>query len=563
MKIAVAQINPTIGDYHGNVSIIARLAGAARSEGCGLVIFPEMALCGYPPRDLLERSDFVAACQQAERRVMSEIKDIGVLLGTITPVAESRCGASLYNSALLFLNGIEVARAHKRLLPVYDVFDETRYFRPGGRSKPVDFMGIRMGITICEDIWSGTDGCGNWPEYAENPVKELADSEADLMINISASPYTIGKADARLCILKGHATKYGLPFIYCNAVGGQDSLIFDGASVVVDRAGDVVSRARAFSEDLLVIDVDTSALPATPPIIVSGTMHQWPSSHEEGVVKALELGLRDYTARCGIKSVTLGLSGGVDSAVTAVLACRALGRENVLGVIMPSPYTSKESVEDARAVAENLGIDCITVPIEELFSQYLSTLEPVFSGLEQDVTEENIQARIRGNILMAISNKLGHMVLSTGNKSELAVGYCTLYGDMSGGYALISDLPKTLVYRVAEWLNRERETIPHRVITKPPSAELRPNQTDQDDLPPYHILDPILELYLEQAMAAGEIVAKGFDRDTVLKITAMVDRNEYKRQQAPPGPKVTSKAFGIGRRYPIAHRFIPGSQESG
>ena len=553
MKIAIAQINPTIGDFAGNVRMIRSKADEAASTGCDLVIFPEMALCGYPPRDLLERPDFIRACQDAAKELLSGTKGIAVLCGTITPVSESRCGASLYNSALLFQHGRELARVHKRLLPVYDVFDETRYFRPGHSSEPVEFMGKRFGITVCEDIWSSTEGCGNWPVYCENPVKELSDKGAELIVNISASPYSMGKADTRLCLLKKHATDCSIPFIYCNAVGGQDSLIFDGASMAVDAAGRVVSRAAAFAQDMIILETEGSG----PECAMSGPVHDWPECHEEEVVRALELGLRDYTRRCGLGKVTLGLSGGIDSAVTAAIACRALGRDKVLGVIMPSPYTSTESMEDAEALAENLGIDCVTIPIGDIFSQYLTTLEPVFSGREPNVAEENIQARIRGNILMAISNKLGHMVLTTGNKSELAVGYCTLYGDMSGGYALISDLPKTLVYEVAHWLNRSGRVIPQRVITKPPSAELRPGQTDQDDLPPYEILDPILEMYLEQSLSPAEITAHGFDIETVLKITAMVDRNEYKRQQAPIGPKITSKAFGIGRRYPIAHRFSP------
>ncbi len=555
MKIAIAQINPTIGDFDGNVRLISQKTVEAVSMNCDLVIFPEMALCGYPPRDLLERADFVRCCHEAEKKLVASLSGIGVLCGTVSPAGRSGCGAPLYNSALLFMNGREIARVHKRLLPVYDVFDETRYFRAGAASEPVDFMGKRLGITVCEDIWSGAGGCGKWPVYCENPVGELADRDTDLMINISASPYTMGKADARLCILERHAEEYHVPFIYCNAVGGQDSLVFDGASLVVDAHSRVVCRARAFSDDLVTVELNETGACGG----ISGMTHDWPECPEESVVSALELGLRDYTARCGIRMVTLGLSGGIDSAVTAAIACRALGREKVLGVIMPSPYTSTESIEDAEALAANLGIKCITIPIGDLFSQYLSTLEPVFSGLAPNVAEENIQARIRGNLLMAISNKLGHMVLTTGNKSELAVGYCTLYGDMSGGYALISDLPKQLVYRVAAWLNSTGKVIPQRVITKPPSAELRPDQTDQDDLPPYDILDPILEMYLEQALSPREIVSKGFDRQTVFRVTAMVDRNEYKRQQAPPGPKVTSKAFGIGRRYPIAHRFLQGS----
>lgn len=551
MKIAIAQIDPVIGDFNGNIGLISGMARKAEAQGCDLVIFPEMALCGYPPRDLLERPDFVRKCVKAEDRLLSDIRGIGVICGTVTPAGKNLCGVSLFNSALLFRDGMELARIHKRLLPVYDVFDETRYFRPGPASGPVEFMGMRMGITVCEDIWNGIHDCGTWPVYCENPVNELAEQGVDIMINISASPYTIGKPKARLCILKRHAAACHAPFLYCNAVGGQDGLVFDGASLAVDGSGDIIARARAFAPDLVTVEAGRDGTG-----VYIGDRHDWPESREESVVMALELGLRDYTGRCGISSVVLGLSGGIDSAVTAAIACSAMGQQNVLGVIMPSPYTSAESIEDAETLAKNLGIRCIILSVETIFKQYLATLEPVFSGLPTDVAEENIQARIRGNLLMAISNKLGHMVLTTGNKSELAVGYCTLYGDMSGGYALISDLPKTLVYDVAAWLNRHGEVIPARVLTKPPSAELRPGQTDQDDLPPYDILDPILELYLEQALSPREIEARGFDRETVMKITAMVDRNEYKRQQTPPGPKVTTKAFGTGRRYPIARKIL-------
>ncbi len=550
MQIAIAQINPAIGDFEGNIALISARAEEARSRGCELVVFPEMAICGYPPRDLLERNDFVKACFEAEKKLLSSVTGIGVLCGTITPAVGDGGGARLYNSALLFRDGVEVGRVHKRLLPVYDVFDETRYFVPGGHSAPVEFNGHRLGITVCEDMWSGTEECAALPFYSEDPVAELAGQGVDFMLNISASPFTLGKAEARICVLQQHANRLGLPFLYCNAVGGQDSLIFDGSSLAVDKRGNVACRANSFREDLVVLEVN---LPEGK--VSSEDIRSWPEERAEAVCSALELGLRDYTRRCGIHSVTLGLSGGIDSALTAAVACRALGPEKVLGVIMPSPYTSEESIEDAEALAENLHIKCITLPIGNIFSSYLNVLAPVFEGRPPNVAEENIQARIRGNLLMAISNKLGHMVLSTGNKSELAVGYCTLYGDMSGGYALISDLPKTLVYEVARWLNSTEEIIPARVLTKPPSAELRPGQTDQDDLPPYEVIDPILEFYLEKSYSPYEIVMRGFDRDTVLKITTMVDRNEYKRKQAPPGPKVTSKAFGIGRRYPIAHRF--------
>ncbi|MDL1959094.1 MAG: NAD+ synthase, partial [Deltaproteobacteria bacterium] len=431
-----------------------------------------------------------------------------------------------------------------RLLPSYDIFDETRYFEPGTGSVPVSFKGLSLGITICEDIWNDSD---LFPEhnYPVNPVAELAEKGTDVFITINSSPFDIKKAAFRYNILRHLATKYRRPFFYINAVGGQDCLIFDGSSMAVDHAGKIMAQAKDFSEDLVTCDTDT----------LQGEKHMVSASKEETVVKALELGLKDYTIRCGFSKVVLGLSGGIDSSVTAAVAAKAIGPENVLGVIMPSPYTSEASIEDAEALARNLEIQTITIPISDIFDSYLKTLEPVFSGKDRDVTEENIQARIRGNLLMAISNKFGHLVLSTGNKSELAVGYCTLYGDLSGGFALILDLPKTMVYEVAGYLNSEGEIIPKRVLTKAPSAELRPGQKDQDDLPPYEILDLILERYLEQNTPPDRIIAEGFNQETVYRIVQMVDRSEYKRHQAPMGPRVTSRAFGYGRRYPVCHGY--------
>jgi NAD+ synthetase len=543
VKIGLAQYDPTIGAFKYNIAQMVRLAGKAREEGCELVIFPELAVCGYPPRDLLEREEFIQDNLQAMDWLVSEVKGIAVLCGCVSPNTK-RAGKPIYNTAILFEEGRVLAKVHKRLLPSYDIFDETRYFEPGTESMPVSFKGLSLGITICEDIWNDSD---IFPEhiYPVNPVAELAEKGTDVFITINSSPFDIEKAAFRYHILRYLATKYCRPFFYINAVGGQDCLIFDGSSMAVDHAGKIMAQAKDFSEDLVTCDTDT----------LQGEKHMVSDSKEEAVVKALELGLKDYTTRCGFSKVVLGLSGGIDSSVTAAVAAKAIGPENVLGVIMPSPYTSEASIEDAEALARNLEIETITIPISDIFDSYLKTLEPVFSGKDRNVTEENIQARIRGNLLMAISNKFGHLVLSTGNKSELAVGYCTLYGDLSGGFALISDLPKTMVYEVAGYLNSEGEIIPKRVLTKAPSAELRPGQKDQDDLPPYEILDLILERYLEQNTPPDRIIAEGFNQETVYRIVQMVDRSEYKRHQAPMGPRVTGRAFGYGRRYPVCHGY--------
>jgi len=544
VKIGLAQYDPTIGAFKHNVAQLVRFAGKARDEGCELVIFPELAVCGYPPRDLLEREEFIQDNRKAMDRLMSGVKGIAVLCGCVSPNTK-RAGKPIYNTAILFEEGKVLANVHKRLLPSYDIFDETRYFEPGTESTPVYFKGLSLGITICEDIWNDSD---IFPEhnYHVDPVAELAEKGTDVFITINSSPFDIEKTAFRYHILEHLATKYRRPFFYVNAVGGQDCLIFDGNSMAVDHAGKIMAQAKDFSEDLVTGDTDT----------LQGEKHMVSASKEEAAVKALKLGLKDYATRCGFSKVVLGLSGGIDSSVTAAVAALALGPENVLGVIMPSPYTLEASIEDAEALARNLEIETITIPISGIFDSYLKTLEPVFSGKDRNVTEENIQARIRGNLLMAISNKFGHLVLSTGNKSELAVGYCTLYGDLSGGFALVSDLPKTMVYKVAGYLNSEREIIPGRVLAKAPSAELRPGQKDQDDLPPYEILDVILEKYLEQNTPPDRIIAEGFNPETVYRIVQMVDRSEYKRHQSPIGPRVTGRAFGYGRRYPVVHGYM-------
>ncbi len=546
MKIALAQINPTIGAFEETRRRIVGLCDKAKGKGCNLIIFPELCLTGYPPKDLLERHDFIEQAKCTLSRLVDQIGGIGVLLGTITQ-NKTGIGKPLYNSAVLFQDGKIISVVHKQLLPTYDVFDEARYFKPGPVSEPVDFQGLSLGITICEDIWNEPAFCPQCETYDRDPVDDLCKKGARLIINISSSPFSLGKLTTRENILFGLSDKYGVPVIYCNSVGGQDCLIFDGASLCIFPGRKVAAMAHQFREDMVVLDTKTK----------EGDVRPLPSCQEEEVANALILALKDYTRRCGIGRVTLGLSGGIDSSLTAVLAVEAMGKENVLGVLMPSAYTCKESLEDATLLAKNLGIQTALLPITPIFESYLDVLSDIFEGLPMNVAEENIQARIRGNLLMAISNKLGPMVLSTGNKSELAVGYCTLYGDMSGGYALISDLPKTLVYKVARFLNENSGAIPRRVFEKPPSAELRPGQTDQDDLPPYEILDPILELYMEQRLSPGEIVEKGFDEKVVYRVVSMVDRNEYKRLQAPLGPKVTVKAFCCGRRYPVAHGYRP------
>ena len=519
----------------------------AAGRGCDLVIFPELCVTGYPPKDLLERPDFIEEAEKSLSVLVKEIKDVAVLVGTVTR-NRSGIGKPLFNSAVLFEGGKIITTVHKQLLPTYDVFDEARYFRPGPPSDPINFKGLRLGITICEDIWNEPEFCPNCETYDRDPVDDLCNKGAQAIINISSSPFYLGKLSVREKILSGIADKYHVPVVYCNNIGGQDCLVFDGASLCVFPGKRFVARAFQFQEDIVTLDTK----------VQQGDLRPLVSCNEEQVIQALILALRDYTRRCGIDRVTLGLSGGIDSSLTAVLAVKAMGAENVLGVLMPSAYTSKESLEDATVLAQNLGIETVTLPIVPIFEAYMDVLAEVFEGLPMNVAEENIQARIRGNLLMAISNKLGHMVLSTGNKSELAVGYCTLYGDMSGGYALISDLPKTLVYKVARFLNEQGSYIPERVFQKPPSAELRPGQTDQDDLPPYEILDPILELYMEQRLSPDQIVQRGYDKDIVKKVVSMVDRNEYKRLQAPLGPKITAKAFCCGRRYPVAHGYRPG-----
>ena len=548
MKIALVQTNPVIGAFSANIKKILSWVIQAREQNCDLAIFPELAVCGYPPQDLLEHHSFLEAHDTALNELMDQCSGITVLCGGISRHT-GPMGKTLHNSAFLLQDGKILFTSHKKLLPSYDVFDENRYFEAGGTGQSFDFGEIRLGITICEDIFNDKETFSH-PLYQSDPVAALFTNNAkrpDLLINIAASPYTIGKAALRWKIFSRLCNKYSVPLLYVNQVGGQDSILFDGRCLVINQNGQMVRSATPFVEEMLIIDTDELARPQ------KSTQPEHDESGE--VLAALVMGTRDYVHKCGFKKVIIGLSGGIDSALTAAIACQALGSDNVMGVALPSPYSSPGSIEDARKLAENLDIRFEIMDISNLFSAGMDTLAPLFQGLAEDVTEQNIQARLRGMLLMALSNKFGCLLLSTGNKSELAVGYCTLYGDMNGGLAVISDLPKMLVYDLARYLNREGEIIPWATITKAPSAELAPDQTDQDDLPPYDTLDAILKAYLEDHCSLAEIIRMGFEQNIVEDVIRRVKRNEYKRKQAPMGLKVTGKAFGFGRRYPTAEKF--------
>jgi len=555
MKIAMIQTNPHIGNFQANCDKIASAADQARQQGCELAIFPELAVSGYPPQDLLERPSFITDHDRALQALIARVQGIGMMIGAITKNL-AKTGKSLYNSCILFENGAILATAHKQLLPSYDVFDETRYFEPGGPGVPVHYKGLNLAMTICEDIWNDKDIVGR-QRYPIDPLADLLGNPtggADLLINIAASPFRLGKVNIKYHILKNISTKYDLPVLYVNQVGGQDSLLFDGRSLAMDRHGKTAAVAEGFKEKMLVVDTNT---------LNQGVEEEEPFPPDDelpAVYEALVMGTRDYVSKCGFKSVVIGLSGGIDSALTAAIACAALGPENVSGVSLPSPYSSQESIDDARQLAKNLGIKLEVIPITFIFQAHLKTLMPILGEeVELGITEQNIQARIRGNLLMALSNYRGDMLLSTGNKSEMAVGYCTLYGDMSGGLAVIADVPKMMVYALARHVNRKSELIPLRSLEKPPSAELAPDQKDQDDLPPYEILDEILRFWLEENLSGAEISAMGFEAATVTDVIRRVQTNEYKRKQAPLGLKVTSKAFGYGRRYPNAEGYREGS----
>lgn len=546
MKIALAQTNPIIGDFEYNFARIKGFSDKAVALSCDLVVFPELVVSGYPPRDLLERNDFVEANLACLNRLVDSIRGIGVICGFVEKNPSGK-GNSLYNAAVLFEDGNMVHRAFKRLLPAYDVFDERRYFEPGIECGPFSYKGHSLGLTICEDVWNDKD-IFQKRIYTIDPVSLMVEKGADLIINISASPFYMGKEVFRQEMLRSIARKYSVPLVFANQVGGNDGLLFDGISTAFDRQGNIAVRAREFEEDLVVFDSELPVSTGDHPQAVIGTGVKM-------VLKALVAGTRDYAIKCGFSKAVLGLSGGIDSALTASIASLALGRENVLAVFMPSRYTSKDNYQDTKKLADNLGIDLIQIPIDSMFKAFLRFLSPSFKTEEPGVTEQNIQARIRATILMGFSNRDGLLLLSTGNKSEASVGYCTLYGDMSGGLAVISDVPKTMVYELSGLVNAEKECIPKRIIEKAPSAELKPNQKDQDDLPPYEILDAVLKGYIEDLKSPDELVQMGFDKKLVESIISKVVRNEYKRHQAAPGLKVTSKAFGYGRRYPIAQRY--------
>ena len=541
MKIALGQINPTVGDFSGNASKIIDFSLRARSEGAGLILFPELSVCGYPPRDLVERPSFVARNRETVDHIASETRGIAVICGLVTP-AQAETGKSVMNSAALLEDGKLAFLQSKMLLPTYDVFDEMRNFAPARGQELFDFCGNRMALTICEDAWNDKD-FWNKRLYVTDPIEALLRAGGNFVLNISASPFWLGKRELRREMLATIARNDRVPVVMVNQVGGNDSLLFDGSSLVLNRGGKVIAQGKSFEEDIIYFDSAT----------LEGELHPQIESEQASAYSALVLGTRDYVRKCGFRQVVIGLSGGIDSALTAVIAAEAVGPENVIGVGMPGPYSSPGSIDDARSLAGNLGIRFELLPITDICSRYTQTLKGVFAGLKPDVTEENIQARTRGTLLMALSNKFNAIVLSTGNKSELAVGYCTLYGDMVGGLAVISDVPKTLVYRISHYVNSRRPVIPQASLDKPPSAELRPDQKDSDSLPPYDVLDAILEDYVEDLHSPVQIANdRGLELELVKRVTRMIDRAEYKRQQAAPGIKISAKAFGYGRRLPIA-----------
>ncbi len=543
MKLALLQLDATVGDFPANTRALIDAYHHACAQGAELVVAPELFLCGYPPRDLIQRPDFVA-------RNLIALNDVAVATGAVPLCVgyvdhnSKRPGKPLLNAAAFLHEGRIAHRVAKTLLPTYDVFDEDRYFEPGDSVAPLEFKGHKIALTICEDIWNDEDF---WPErrYRRDPVKELIAAGANLVVNLSASPWHRGKEKTRLEMLRKVARDERVPVVQANAVGGNDELIFDGHSVAIDAHGDVIALAPGFREEILMVDLDAPA----PPVLA-----EWPQD-EELLFDALCLGVRDYVRKCGFKSVALGLSGGIDSALVAVIAAHALGPDHVLGVAMPSQYSSQHSLDDAAALASHLGIRYEVIPVEPAVAAVNAQLAGIFAGTTPGVTEENIQSRLRGVIMMAISNKFNPLILTTGNKSEMAVGYCTLYGDMCGALAVIADVLKTEVYALARWINREREIIPASSLIKPPSAELRPNQTDQDSLPPYEVLDAILKLYVVDEVSAEELVKRGFNAEIVRDVINKITFSEYKRRQAAPGLKVSPRAFGMGRRIPVAQRY--------
>jgi NAD+ synthetase len=542
VKIALAQINPTVGDFTGNIEKILAVSRRAAALGARLTVFSELVVCGYPPADFLEKPSFLARCRTAVDELAAATRDLptAVLVGVALP-AEVETGKPAVNAAVLMDAGRILLEQHKRLLPFYDVFDEQRYFAPSKPQQVVELDGVRLAITVCEDAWNDKNF---WPRrlYKVDPLEDLMHQHPAVHINLSSSPFWHGKRAVRREMLAAIAQRDAIPVLLCNQVGGNDSLIFDGSSMALDARGELIAQAASFQEDLVLVD------PFNAPVLPIPEDNDDQASYE-----ALVLGTRDYVRKCGFRKVLVGLSGGIDSALVAAVAKDALGAENVITIGMPSPYSSTGSIDDSRLLATNLGIRYDVIGISDLFSEYTRALEPLFVGTKPDTTEENIQSRIRGCLLMALSNKYSALVLTTGNKSEMAVGYCTLYGDMVGALAVIGDLVKTRVYAVCRWINREQEVIPWAILNKPPSAELRPDQKDTDSLPPYEVLDPILEAYVERYETPEQIAqAYGFPLDLVQQVVRLVERSEYKRQQAAPVLKVTSKSFGMGRRFPIA-----------
>jgi len=543
LRIALLQINPTAGDLAGNAALITAAAREARREGADLSVTPELALMGYLPRDLLMSRGFVKhSCEMLHSMARELAEAPPVLVGVATPNPHEM-GRPLFNSAVLLEKGAVGPAFHKTLLPTYDVFDEDRYFEPAREPQILEQNGRRLGLSICEDVWNDRDFWQR-PRYHQDPITTLAEAGAQTILNLSASPFVVGKQLLREKMLSHSAHRHRTPIVYVNQAGGNDDLIFDGRSCAFNANGQLIARGKPFAEDIVIVDLECGR----------GTIAEDDFQPEAEIWHALVLGVRDYAGKTGFKTVLLGLSGGIDSALTAAIATEAMGRENVLGVLMPSPYSSAGSVDDSVTLARNLGIRTLTLPIAPIMASYEATLHDAFADRAEDVTEENIQSRIRGNLLMALSNKYGALLLTTGNKSELSVGYCTLYGDMSGGLAVIADLPKMMVYRVARWHNQRRPDIPDTVLTKAPSAELRPNQTDQDSLPPYEILDEILERNVEGSESEGEILEHGYDAETVRRVLRLVRNAEFKRKQAAPGLKVTSRAFGTGWRMPIVRK---------
>src|SRR3989344_3430857 len=541
MKVALLQINPIVGDLEGNAAKIKKFA--TKAKGSDLIITSELALLGYPPQDLLLYPEFINKAWLVLEKIAKDTKLLPPILVGAAIINKNRSGRPLSNVACLLHKGIVEKIFFKSLLPTYDGFDEDRYFEPADKPQILTHQGKKIGVSICEDLWNDKDFWTR-PRYHFDPIEKLAEEKVDLIINLSSSPFTIEKQKLRESMISVSSKKYKIPIIYVNQVGGNDDLIFDGASLMFNNQGKLVARAKAFEENLLVIELDSK----------TNAINDYPENKEELVFKAIRLGLNDYLKKCGFKKVLVGISGGIDSAIVAAIARHSLGAKNVLGVLMPSPCTSAQSMIDAQRLAKNLGIKTVTFEIASLMKNYDKALDDAFKGFKKDITEENIQARIRGNLLMALSNKYEALVLSTGNKSELTVGYTTLYGDLTGGLAPVGDLSKTQVYKLAKWINRESEIIPKSIIGKAPSAELKPNQKDQDRLPPYDILDKILYLYIEKQEAPKQIIAKGFNKELVAKVLSMIARAEFKRRQAPPTLKVTGRAFGSGWRMPIAAR---------